>query len=140
MTDPQWTPGQRAVIDRREIVTIERVTRGGKAVVGSRQFRPNGSEVSSSLRSAQLDPLTPEIEAEMALAKKGSAATEKLRAVLNSAAQWCRSNMSHYNGWHYVCPTPADISRAERLTVAIQAILGEGCDGRATAKNQAHEQ
>ena len=33
-TEKTWTVGQRAVIDRRTVVTVDRVTPAGRAVVG----------------------------------------------------------------------------------------------------------
>ena len=122
MTETKWTVGQRAVINRREIVTVERVTPGGKARAGGRLFDASGMEIAGGLIRSRLEPLTPEVEAAMALGKRAQIATDAAWDAVNIAARFVRINLST---WGNRIPEAADVDKAERLAAAINAILQE---------------
>jgi hypothetical protein len=118
-----WLPGQRATIDRQQIVTIDRVTKGGRAVVGDRQFAVDGKECGyrgSDRRLLEL--LTPEIETDMKLREKRKAIFEKARQATLRAEQWISKI---YSPWRSFEPTDADVEKAERLAAAIARVIGD---------------
>jgi hypothetical protein len=114
----EWTKGQRAVINRREVVTIGRVTAFGRAIVGDRTFEKSGRQrtAGNPYRRAQLEPLTPEIEDEMALVIRGREAAHAVHAALDAAGRWLRGAFNLYRA---SVPDAADVERAERLLVAL---------------------
>jgi hypothetical protein len=116
MTTP-WLPGQRAIIDRRTVVTIDRVTPSGRAVVGDRTFHASGHRIRGG---GLLEPLTPEIEAELALVERGNEATRDAWRELTLAEKWLRLNFSSWGGR---IPEAADVDRAERLAAAIRQVM-----------------
>ena len=114
-----WTAGQRAVINRETIVTIERVTPSGRAVVtGGRVFNANGNErvqLSSWELPSKLEPLTDKVEAQIAYKRERQ---ETFCAVLNEldeAKAWARS--------YSIKATPANVEKAERLLAAIKGVM-----------------
>lgn len=118
MTDTPWKAGQKAVIDRREIVTIDRVTPTGRAVVGERTFRPSGYALGNA--SGYLELLTPDVEAEMALTSRGRKASGKCFKLLLDAEKFLRAEFS---AWRPRVPEQDAVERAERLEAALRAVL-----------------
>jgi hypothetical protein len=117
-----WHPGQRAVIDRRQVVTIDRVTPSGRAVVGCRTFNEDGTEraAGDSIRRSRLELLTPEIEAKMALIERWDAAQAPAFRAADDAERFMRQT---FQRWGRRTPKPEDLDRAERLTAAIRTVL-----------------
>lgn len=115
-----WTVGQKAVIGRVTIVTIDRVTATGRAIVGGRRsFNPDGSERTSSWNRSKLEPMTPEIQAEMDLVTRGRDAANDVYTAITTAERWSRDTLRMRG-----TPDVADVEKAERLTAAIRAVLG----------------
>lgn len=121
-TAPQWQPGQRCVISRQTVVTIERVTPSGRAVAGDRTFGRDGIEICAGnpYGRPRLELLTPEIEAEIALSARGRKADWAASAALLAADKWLRSALSSRN---IRIPDAADVDRAERLAEAIKKVM-----------------
>ena len=121
-----WQPGQTAVIGRRQIVTVARVTKAGRAIVDhygtERVFEPNGWERCSGSRRNHLDHLTPEIRAEMEQSARAVAAFRRLAAVLDAAARWDRENCPR---WGSDMAESGAVFRAEQMAAAIEAIIKE---------------
>jgi hypothetical protein len=117
-----WTPGQQAVINRQTVVTIDRVTPAGRAVANGRTFDVDGRErvAGDPYKRPKLEPLTPEIQAEMALVKHGRIASGALYSAIHNADCWQRKAFST---WGYRVPDIDDVDRAERLAAAILSNL-----------------
>ena len=107
----QWTPGQRAVINRSKIVTIDRVTPSGMAVVGDVRFSADGH---NRVLCKKLEPLTPEIEAEIELFKRARIVGKLAHNAIEVARYWLMNNN---------IPDAINIAKAERLVAAIKEIL-----------------
>lgn len=116
-----WEPGQRAVINRQHIVTIERVTPSGRAIVEKRTFECDGQERTngSPYRRSKLEPLTSEISAEMELAERGKVATDAAYQALTDTDYWLQEIVS---SWGRV-PEAADVEKVERLVSAIREAM-----------------
>jgi hypothetical protein len=120
----KWCPGQTAVIDRSRIVTIERVTPKGYAIVEGRRFSPlDEKHVSAYCGKEKLEPLTPEIQAGMDQAKRAEIAYKKLYARIEEAEKWRRETFREVWGRRTAIASPADLDRAERLIAAIWEVL-----------------
>jgi hypothetical protein len=121
-----WQPGQTAVIGRRHIVTVARVTKAGRAIVNhhgtERVFEPNGWERCSGSRRYHLDHLTPEIQSEIEQSARAVAVFRKLADVLDAAARWDRENRPR---WGSDMAESAAVARAEQMAAAIEAIMKE---------------
>lgn len=119
-----WHPGQQAVIGRQLIVTIERVTPSGRAIVGTQRFDRDGRELGTgdSYNRVRMEPLTPEISAEMELVTRGRAAAGSAYQALTDADLWLRQNFS---SWGRRVPEAADVEKAERLVSAIREVMKE---------------
>ena len=116
-----WTVGQKAVIGRETLVTVDRVTPSGRAVVGDRMFELNGSErKSTGFSRARLYHLTPEVEAEMAVIRRGRLVAADGRNVIHNAENWFRST---FNSFRETVPDLADVEKAERLVAAIRHVM-----------------
>lgn len=118
-----WTPGERAVIDRQRIVTIDRVTPSGRAVVGHQTFGADGRERTSNYRPGLLELLTAEIEVEMGLRARALKADEAMYVALDRVRGWQRNILGG------IRPNPAsiaDIQKAEALAAAIRSVMGDG--------------
>jgi regulator of protease activity HflC (stomatin/prohibitin superfamily) len=120
--EPKWHVGQRAIIDRRIFVTIEQVTPAGRAIAAGRTFDVNGIERSGrrSIRRSKLEPLTAEIEAEIALKKRALEARGAAQDALDVADKWVRRALS---AWNATAPSADDVDRAERLAAAIRSAM-----------------
>jgi hypothetical protein len=116
--NPPWLPGQRAIIDRRTVVTIDRVTPSGRAVVGDRTFEANGFERRGGhkFRILKLEAITPEID----LIIRGTQALHAAHKELEAADNWLRRNLST---WGPRIPDAPDVDRAERLAAAIRQVM-----------------
>ena len=69
----------RELFDRRQIVTIDRVTPSGRAVVGDLTFNPDGFERGAEpYHEKKLEPLTAAIEEEVALFDRARTAELKV--------------------------------------------------------------
>ena len=121
-----WAVGQKAVINRREIVTIEKVTYAKRAKVKNRTFDVDGRETKplDPWRPWRLEALTPEIEAEMALASRARAISKAADKCVRDVRLWLDNRFGYSKA-----PEPADIEKAEALTAAINAVLGGGGAG-----------
>ena len=119
-----WAAGQRAVIDRRHIVTIERVTPSGQAFVKGRYFGKDGYERTSGYpyNRAKLELLTPEIEAEMELLRRARQVRETAERAIQDAGIFTRDALSTFGGR---IPETADVDLAERLAAAIRGVMEE---------------
>ncbi len=115
-----WQVGQNAVIDRRQVVQIVRVTPSGRAVVAGMTFEADGRERGNGRRRKTLEPLTDEIVAEMALEERGKAAANAAYRQLSDAERWVRRV---FNSWGSRALDPADVDRAEKLTAAIRQVM-----------------
>lgn len=114
----EWTPGQKAVIGRRTIVTIDRVTPSGRVIVGDRTFNPDGIE--RGVRDfVRLEPFTAEIEAEIDLVERG----RKAAAAIDNAEDAIRRMGRLASPWGNRTPDAADVEQAERLANAIQEVF-----------------
>ena len=117
-----WTVGQKAVINRSDIVVIDRVTPAGRAIVENRTFDTDGNERPKRKSYAEkLEPLTPELEAEMDLSRRGLAAEMAAYGAIRKAQTWLQCTLSL---WNCRVPNAADVDKAERLTAAIEQIMG----------------
>ena len=119
----EWYVGQAVVIDRRQIVTVARVTHCGWVVADGRTFWPSGVE--RTLKPAvgqrsRLTPLTPQLEAEITLCTRSKRAQNDLVEELIRVDKWLRSALP----WRDV-PVVEDVEKAERLAQAIRATLSE---------------
>lgn len=117
-----WQAGQRAVINRQAVVTVDRVTASGRPKVGDRTFDVDGTERAAGVsfyRRAKLEHITPDIEAEMALRQRASAARSALYAALETVEKWQRDCFGSFRG----DPDEADVAKAERLVSAITGAL-----------------
>lgn len=128
MNNPTWTVGQEAVIDRREIVRIERVTPTGRVVAGGRTFNPGGTEWRRwDQRKACLELLTAEVKAEIALVKRGNEASSEVARAINRSTKWLAVSSLYSFSGRSTTPTPdiADVEKAEALAAAINAVIAE---------------
>ena len=117
-----WTVGQKAVINRTDIVVIDRVTPAGRAIVKNRTFDTDGNERPKRKSYAEkLEPLTPELKAEMDLGRRGLAAEMAAYGAIGQAQTWLQRTLSL---WNRPVPNAADVDKAERLTAAIKQIIG----------------
>ena len=116
-----WTPGQKAVINRERVVTIDRVTPSGRAIVGDRTFEVDGIERCKSYPRDRLAPLTPDIQAEMDLVTRGRVVNECAFRAIDDAERWRRQAFTSRG--HWAVPTAEDVDRAWRLVDAIREIL-----------------
>ncbi len=116
-----WTIGQRATINRQRIVTIERVTRAGRAVVEGRTFEVSGREriKGDTFRRPLLEPFTPEIQAEMDLVDRGRKVFSEGHNLMEIAKRWLSVASS---AWSRPVPEIEDVDRAEKLTAALRGL------------------
>lgn len=116
-----FTPGQRAVIDRTKIVTVERVTPTGRVTAGGRKFDSSGWESGNiPFRGrCRLYPLTPEIEAEMALIARGSRVHSEVSKASDALQIWLRNSISGHP-----VPSLADVEKAERIVATLREAMG----------------
>ena len=121
-TAAPWAAGQRAVIGRCRVVTIERVTSTGRAFVKGRYFGKDGYEITSGdpYNRAKLELLTPEIEAEMELLRRARQARESAEKAIQDAGIFTRDALSIFGGR---IPDTADVDLAERLAAAIRGVM-----------------
>jgi hypothetical protein len=120
-----WQVGQSAVIDRRQIVTIERVTASGLAIVAGRKFSRDGKEITKSTiwDRSRLEPMTPDIESEIDLVRRGNDAKSEAYKAIVAADKWLRTALGFPNERRV--PDAATVVTAERLAVALrQAVEG----------------
>ena len=117
-----WSVGQKAVINKTDIVVINRVTPAGRAIVENRTFDTDGNErPKRENRTDKLEPLTPELEAEMDLSRRGLAAEMAAYGAIGQAQTWLQRRLAL---WNRSAPNAADVDKAERLTAAIEQIMG----------------
>lgn len=131
MTNPTtiWHVGQRATINRQTIVTIERVTPAGRPIANGRTFNADGTErLGDPFRRSRLEPLTPEIQAEMDLVKRGQKASHDAFAAVEAADKWLRQALG---SWGRKVPEAADVEKVEKLAAAIRHLMeDENVSGR----------
>lgn len=120
--DQGWIPGERAVINRRDVVTIERVTPSGRAVIDTSYFHPDGYQVTSSSRSRSfLQKWTAEIQAEIDLNARAHEVKDELIKEIEKAADFLRNRFHRWNG--RITAEVSDVEMAERILAAIQAAM-----------------
>lgn len=122
-----WQKGQRAVIDRRKIVTIDRVTPTGRVVVGDRNFSSEGYErlppgAGRYATPARLEPLTAEIAAEMKAGMRSNTVRNEMFKALEYAQQWLRDNFQGFG--RTKTSSEENIEKAEALVQEIKRALG----------------
>ena len=125
MSNQPWVKGQRAVINRRRIVTIDKVTPSGRAVVGGTTYDRDGWPCGKGRCTGgveKLEHLTPEIEAQVALIERGDKARYSADLATDAAIKWLRQDFSSFR---QPVPKIADVERAERLAEAIRGALGD---------------
>lgn len=91
---PRWQVGQRVVVNRSRIATIDRVMAHGIAVVEREKYRPNGYRVGPYRGWGdipQILPLTPELEAKVVLYQRVSRSRSKAFAAIETAEKWIRT-------------------------------------------------
>lgn len=117
-----WQVGQQAVISRRLVVTIERVTPSGRVTANGRTFDKDGMERSGGdpWRRSKIELLTPEIQAEMDLETRGNKARNDAYTAIDAASKWMRSTSG---GLSRHIQQLADVEKTERLVAAIQGVL-----------------
>lgn len=115
-----WQKSQRCVIDRSHIVTIDRVTPSGLAVVGTVKFDQWGRNRFSKFYSSRLEPLTDEIAADMALIDRGLAASAAAFKAIEIAEKWLRQRFNYYRR---DTPEKIYVEMAERLASAISEAM-----------------
>lgn len=125
----RWEKGQRVVLDRREIVTIDAVTPSGRAKIGNRSFhaadhRWGGIEIGgrgSRWNSSSIEELTSENQAEADLRDRATKASRALYTEVTKAERFMRtvSGGSRYQNLSSV----EEIEKAERLIAAIRDVL-----------------
>lgn len=115
----QWKAGQSAAIGV-SIVTIDRVTPKGRAIVGNRQFRADGMEIGGRKPIVHLRPLTPEIQEEIETYEQAIAAQSRLYAATDRAQSWIRH---HSSSFRRAPMTREEIATANRLAEAIETAL-----------------
>lgn len=117
---PTWHVGQQAVISRQTVVTVEKVTPSGRVTANGRTFDPTGKERTAGdpFRRAKLEPLTPEIQAEMDLVVRGRAASAAAYAAITAADKWLALSSLGRN-----VPDAADMDKAEALIAAIRSVM-----------------
>lgn len=117
-----WEVGQKAVIDRRLIVTIEKVSATGRATANGMVFDIDGFRRGDRSRFsiAKLEALTPEIQAEMDLVARGIKVDNETASAIRAADNWLRQS---FGGMGRRIPEIADVERAERLIAAIRSEL-----------------
>ena len=120
-SEAPWKAGEKAVIGLHRLVTIDRVTASGRAVVGDQTFNADGSLRGGEPYGPRLRLLTPEIEAQIALDDRAREAGNAASAAKENADVWIRRVFGGFSRK----PTPplADIERAERLAAAIAEVL-----------------
>ena len=123
-TGTPWRAGQRATIDRQRVVTVERVTPAGRAVVDGRIFEIDGIERTSGRRRLKLELLTPEIQAEMDLIIGSQRVFGEAARLMDVAAKWLSAV---YSPWRRRTEAE-DVNRAEKLIVALREVMGETSD------------
>ncbi len=114
-----WIVGQRATINRQQIVTVERVTPAGRAIVEGRTFEVSGRERTNGdfYSRPMLEPLTPEIQAEMDLVARGRKVFPEAHSLMDTAKHWLQSE---YSAWKHKIPKTEAMDRAEKLTAALR--------------------
>ena len=118
-----WKPGQKAVIGRTRVVTIERVTPSGRAVIGSETYKPDGILLGGNIhKSPRLESLTPEIALEMDLERQGRTASNAAIKAIKDAEHFIRQSFS---SWGRRVPEVGDVAKAERIAAAIILAMEE---------------
>ena len=129
-SDEGWKPGQRCAIDRREIVTIDKVTPTGIAKVGIRSFSKNGFERGrGDYRCPRLELLTPEIKAEMELRQRAILISSQFEKDVRQAEKWMREVLCIWSGR---VPEAANVERAKRIMRALHDAWAPADAGAAT--------
>ena len=126
MTNHTWTAGQRVVLGRDRIVTIDRVTPSGRAVIGDQTFRKDGCQIGEVphwwLRS-RIGPITPENQGRVEFLDRWRIAIDNLWDALDAAGKVRRECNDHRS-----VPDPVAVAKAERIAAAIRAAM-EASDG-----------
>lgn len=119
-----WIAGQQAVISREIIVSIDRVTPAGRAIVNGRTFEVDGRERTSgdTYRRSKLEPLSDEIKEEMALRERASRVSRDGYPRIERAEKWFRQALGSWGGR---IPERGDVEKAERLVAAIADVMGD---------------
>lgn len=121
-----WSVGQIAVINRQTVVTIEKVTPSGRVVAGGRTFDAGGIERKAGrdwCNRARLEPLTPEIQAEMELLRRAVKSSRDADRVIREVDTWLRKRFSLFG--RREIPDITDVEKAERLVAAIREVMGD---------------
>lgn len=121
-TNPPWQKGQRAVINRTNVIVIDRVTPSGRAIVGNRTFNTDGFERGSAYRwpTPKLEHLSPEIEKEISLVSRGKYVSSEIRKSLTKIEVLVRDKLGAFRN---SVPEVSDVEKIERLMQAINHIL-----------------
>ena len=125
-----WQVGQKAVINRRNIVTVERVTKTGIIVADGRKFNVDGYERGEGRLWRDLyriEILTAEIEAEikaeMALSERAQNAAHDVINATSDAQSWVRSYLPTSMFSSRKKPSIEQVEKAEKIAATIRQLL-----------------
>ena len=127
MSEAKWFVGQEVSIDGRKIGTISHVTPKGRATVNNIVYDQDGWEREAGSISTprnKIEPLTPEIKAQIEVYLRSKAARYASKEAVREATRWLEKHfiVTPFRG---EIASVADVEKAERLAAAITEILGE---------------
>ena len=110
-----WIVGQQVSLNRNSVVTIDRVTPSGWAFVGYRQYNSDGRERAGNHWQHGIEPLTPELVEQIALAGR----YRKARTLMYHAARDLNAWATEYCFFNTErVPDLAEIEQIERVAAA----------------------
>ena len=116
-----WTVGQQVALDRKRVVTIDRVTPSGRAFVGDRQYNSDGRERGAGNHWFRgIEVLTPELVEQIALAGRYRKARTLMHYAARNLKAWATEHCSFYSER---VPDLAEIEQIERVAAAAVAAL-----------------
>lgn len=121
----EWRAGQKAAIDRRMIVTIDRVTPSGIVKIGKYAFNPDGRERMTRTSGypynspKRLELLTPEVEAETRQYIRDRGILSRLGNEIEELTRLAQMLGPRFRDRKL---TPTEIAWAERVLAALEGI------------------
>lgn len=94
MSETRWQVGQRVVIDRDSVATVEKVSPSGRATIGGRVYRPDGLQMGrgNRWRASRIEAATPELLALIALRRRHVGAHAALSRAISAAERFDQNN------------------------------------------------